>query len=182
MPLKVAILAGGRSRRFGSDKAQAEYAGRRFLDRLLSAAAIAGFEATVIGRTPGPDEHWPGVPDRCPGHGPLGGLATAWTLGFDEVLLVACDLPLLTAADFAWLASRNSGPDGTVAVTDRGPEPCFARYRRRLAGAVDERLADGRRSLRGLIDERDFARVAVPANQAAHLLNVNTPADLERLL
>ena len=88
-----AVLAGGRSSRFGSDKAAALLEGRRLLDH--AATNIAPFVERVV--TVGGDE---GVPDLpAPGLGPLGGIAGALSFaereGFGSVLTIACDMPRL---------------------------------------------------------------------------------------
>ncbi|WP_300539426.1 molybdenum cofactor guanylyltransferase [Sphingosinicella sp.] len=96
MRILGAVLAGGESRRFGSDKAEALLDGKRLIDH--AAASIAPFCETVVivGRTGG-------VPDRpTPGLGPLGGLCGALAYGaehgFDAVLTTACDVPELPEA------------------------------------------------------------------------------------
>ncbi|MBB4630571.1 molybdenum cofactor guanylyltransferase [Sphingosinicella soli] len=96
MRILGAVLAGGESRRFGSDKAEALLDGKRLIDH--AAASIAPFCETVViaGRTGG-------VPDRpAPGLGPLGGLCGALAYGaeqgFEAVLTTACDVPELPEA------------------------------------------------------------------------------------
>ena len=91
-----AVLAGGESRRFGSDKAEALLDGRRLIDH--AAASIAPFckNVVIVGREGG-------VPDRpAPALGPLGGLCGALVYGaengFETVLTTACDVPELPKA------------------------------------------------------------------------------------
>lgn len=87
------VLAGGQSRRFGSDKAAAMIGGMTLLDR--AAAAIRPFceEVATVGRS---WHHLLGLEDwPRPGTGPLGGIAGALhyarQAGYDRVLSVPVD-------------------------------------------------------------------------------------------
>ena len=107
-----AILAGGRSTRFGSDKALALVDGVPLLQRAADALAPQVEALVVCGRA------WPGlatVDDRpAPGLGPLGGLAAALheaaRRGFDAVISVPVDMLRLPAD----LADQLAGGDATV--------------------------------------------------------------------
>ena len=94
MKVLGAIIAGGASTRFGSDKAAALLQGRPLLDHVI-AGMKSRFDALVIvGRD------WPGllqVEDKpASGLGPLGGLCGALDYaqnhGFDAVLSTGCDV------------------------------------------------------------------------------------------
>lgn len=83
-----AVLAGGRSSRFGSDKALAMLDGRSLLDHALAALAPHCDAMIIVGR--GEIADWPRVD-----MGPLGGMAGALThaagAGFDRVLSAPVD-------------------------------------------------------------------------------------------
>ena len=170
MRLLGAILAGGASTRFGSDKAAALLGGRALIDHAADALRPQVETLIVCGRT------WPGlagVPDRpAPGLGPLGGLcaalAHAHDAGLDAVLSVGCDvLPIPT--DLPRLLG--AGPAHVEG------QPLFGLWPAALAVEIDRHLAEGgNRSLRGWI-ERIGAR-SVKLGVSLH--NLNTPADLER--
>jgi molybdenum cofactor guanylyltransferase len=89
-----AILGGGQSRRFGSDKAKALHGGKAMLDAVADSLRPQVDALVVVGRD------WPGlarVDDLpTPGMGPLGGLAGALyhakSHGFDAVLTCGCDV------------------------------------------------------------------------------------------
>ena len=91
------VLAGGASSRFGRDKAEEIYAGRKLID--WSIAALAPFCGAVFvsGHAHPARES---VPDRPrAGLGPLGGLAGALTAardaGYERLLSLPCDTPQL---------------------------------------------------------------------------------------
>lgn len=101
-----AILAGGQARRFGSDKALAQWQGRRLVDHV--AVALAPHCAEVILCGSGREG---GVPDRpAAGRGPLGGLNAALhaaaARGHSHVLVAPCDTPMLPASLLAHLAAQ----------------------------------------------------------------------------
>lgn len=92
-----AVLAGGRSSRFGSDKAEAMLGEHRLLDHALAALSRQCEDVAVVGRTV---PALLSIPDRPgPGLGPLGGLAGAlhYALAhrFDRVLSVPVDCAVL---------------------------------------------------------------------------------------
>lgn len=84
-----AVLAGGRSRRFGSDKAVATLGGRTLLDHALAALQPHCDAVAIVGREGGIAD-WP-----RPDMGPLGGIAAALIhaaeTGFDQVLTAPVD-------------------------------------------------------------------------------------------
>jgi molybdopterin-guanine dinucleotide biosynthesis protein A len=110
MAILGAILAGGKSRRFGSDKALVPIDGRPMLDHVVAALAPQVDALAICGR------EWPGLltlPDHpLPGIGPLAGLCAALDHavrnGFEAVLSVPVDV-LPIPGDLRDLLSGN-GP------------------------------------------------------------------------
>jgi molybdopterin-guanine dinucleotide biosynthesis protein A len=84
-----AVLAGGRSSRFGSDKAVAMLGGRTLLDHALTALAPHCDALVIIGRAGGIAD-WP-RPDMGPLGAIAGALRHAAANGFDQVLTVPVD-------------------------------------------------------------------------------------------
>lgn len=171
-----AILAGGQSRRFGSDKALADLGGQPMITRV--ADALAPFvERIVVCGHPAPPSGMERVADLPhPDLGPLGGLAGALQYaqrhGYAGVLSVGCDTPILDPD----LLSRLGKSERATFVTDA---PIIGYWPADLFDALIAHLAtDPRRSMRGWI----AAIGAVPIALPRPIPNVNTPADLERLL
>jgi molybdopterin-guanine dinucleotide biosynthesis protein A len=162
-----AIVAGGLSRRFGSDKARATIGGTAMLDRVAARLAPQCAGLIVVGRD------WPGIArvEDCPapGLGPLGGLAGALvyarTEGYDTVLTSGCDLPGLPDG----LVTMLSPADAVIA-----DQPTIGLWRTDRADVLMDWLArTERRSIRAWVEQIGARRVA-----AAPIANVNRPEDL----
>ena len=191
MHLAGMVLAGGRSSRFGAEKAVQPLAGRPLLAWTLAAldgacetVAVsarsesgAAMLATSLGRV---------VLNDDPGHpsGPLAGLTAglAWAAagGFDLLATLPCDTPLVSADHIRALIAALEGADGAYAVTVRGPQPLCAVWRSGLHAALAARLAAGdhpaMRDLLAGIEAR-----AVSFDDADAFGNANRPEDLARL-
>lgn len=182
----VAVLAGGRSSRMGFDKAFLKIDGEALLDRQLALAwSLSPAEVWVIGRAQAavPGLHGRAVPDEVPGEGPLGGLATALrSTRAEHVLLLAVDMPALTAGFLRQLLGERSGGVGVVPRLRSRWEPLVAVYPRSLAAPARAALARGRRSMREFAEaSRAAGRVLaldVDPRHEALLVNWNAPSDL----
>jgi molybdenum cofactor guanylyltransferase len=187
--IAVAILAGGESRRMGRDKAVLELDGQTLLERTIGVAHAVTDIVTVVGRSPTGDADqvalW--LEDETPGLGPIGGLETALAHLQRPTILLGCDMPLVDQAALEWLvetfATRpTSATHGVATVRDGRIEPLFSVYMPSVSALVDEMIAEGRRSLTGLIERGAFGRVEVPDVMAEKLVNVNTPAEFRGVL
>ncbi|GHD00377.1 molybdenum cofactor guanylyltransferase [Novosphingobium pokkalii] len=163
-----AVLAGGQSTRFGSDKALAELAGQTLLSRAVQTLARQCEAVVVVGRN---DAAVPCLPDRPrAGMGPLGGIAAALHHaaghGFDAVLTTAVD---------------SFGFDADL-VAQLSPAPAFCQNQPVIglwpasAAAVADALlgGTGKHSLRAFVAATGARPVAL--SRIPH--NINTPADL----
>ena len=136
MRILGAVLAGGASTRFGSDKALALFAGQPLIAHAIAALAPQVESLVIVGRD------WPGLlrVDDLPvaGLGPIGGLCGALShghaQGFDAVLVAPCDTLGLPAD----LAARLS-PGPAVARGQRS----IGLWPTSLAPALLARLASG---------------------------------------
>jgi molybdopterin-guanine dinucleotide biosynthesis protein A len=182
----VAILAGGQATRFGGrDKSALLVDGRTILDRQIAALAPLTDDLMVVGdRDVAPcATRLRAIPDAVPGCGPLGGLHAA--LGAargDVLLLVACDMPYLSAPFAEYLLALAGDADIVVPQTERGYHPLCAVYSRACLEPAAAQLADRRLKMRELVDRmrtrvvpvEDIRRFGDPRRLLA---NVNTPAD-----
>jgi molybdopterin-guanine dinucleotide biosynthesis protein A len=199
--LSAAILAGGRATRFGGlDKSALAVDGRTIFDRQVAELSKIAGEILLVGRTlPEMSRPRPGVTpisDLMPGYGPLGGLHAALRAARSHVVVVvACDMPYVSAPFLAYLASLTGGPgergepDEFIAVvpqTERGYHPLCAAYTRTAIEPIERRLAAGHLKMTDLLADirlrvvtaHDIGRFGDPHQLLA---NVNTPAEYESL-
>ena len=169
-----AVLAGGSSRRMGTDKATLHVDGEPMARRVARALTDGGCEPVVAvggpevaGLAPVPDEH--------PGEGPLGAVITALRyLGVDTVV-AACDLPDLDARTVERVAGAPTGAATLrVACTDR-LQPHLARWPIALLPVLEQQFADGERSLRAALAKVDVEDVPVDPHR---LVDLDTPVDI----
>jgi molybdenum cofactor guanylyltransferase len=169
MNILGAILAGGQSNRFGSDKAQARHNGVRLIDHVAAALSPQCLAIVVIGRD---ESGYTCAKDRPAANmGPLAGLAGALAYaqgkGFDHVLSVGTD----TLGIPHDLCIRLQPAPSYIAG-----QPIIGLWPVTALALIDQILAnDGRRSMRHFT-ERLGARLLVVENAPA---NINTPEDLE---
>jgi len=174
-----AVLAGGRSSRFGRDKATAAFEGVTMLERVRATLARVTGEVVVIG---GEGSE---VAEPEPGAGPLqaviAALREARRRGAEAVVVLACDLPVIDEATVARLAAPLG--DGRVARVPRVGghlQVLAARWEVAALEGLERAWDEGERSLR-----RACARLAVSIEddlEARALADVDTPSDLARLL
>ena len=194
--VSAAILAGGRATRFGGgDKGSLVVDGRTIFERQVSELSQIAGEILVVGpRAPRPGIRGPrdadavrAVADLVPGLGPLGGLHTALTEAKGDVtIVVACDMPYVSARFLAYLVALADEADAVVPQTERGYHPLCAAYTRATIDPVARRLAAGQLKMTDLL--ADVRLRVVTADEIGRfgerhrlLANVNTPAEYDGL-
>ncbi|WP_052195233.1 molybdenum cofactor guanylyltransferase [Deinococcus radiopugnans] len=176
------ITAGGRSSRFGSDKALALLDGQPLLRHV--ADSLQACPTRLLIAPPGRYTlaGWEVIPDTRPGEGPLAGLEAALNHAQTPWLaFTGVDLPGLTPGFWGALArARTPAARAVLALDGAGrPQPLAGLYHCDLLPHVTALLDSGERRL----------RLAAPPEQcmflaglSSALRNVNTPADLTALV
>jgi molybdopterin-guanine dinucleotide biosynthesis protein A len=187
MALSVAILAGGRSSRMGTDKAFVPVGGRPIIEWIVAQVSALGDETILITNRPADYAHL-GLPmfqDVLPNHGALGGLYSALARAHNpHVLCVACDMPFAERALLDHLIQLRGEADVVMPRLGGEAEPFRAVYARAaclspMRAALEAKrwransfLPDVRvRFVEDVeLDQFDPQRIS--------FFNVNTPADL----
>ena len=92
------ILAGGKSRRYGRNKALVEFEGMRLIERTVTVMRAVFDQVILVTNTPHEYAYLglPMVQDLIRGLGPLGGIYTGLEMTTEEAgFFVACDMPFL---------------------------------------------------------------------------------------
>jgi molybdopterin-guanine dinucleotide biosynthesis protein A len=182
------ILAGGASRRFGSDKALAELGGRPLISHVIARAApqvdalvlnaSGDFAATNLAV----------VPDRLLGEGPLSGLLAglSWAKDHDfaYVATFSCDTPFFPTDIVALLHhALSDGADCAMARCCDQIHGTFALTRTSALPRIEEAFSSGLRSLKALggILRCTFADISRDRTNPScdAFFNINHPGDLE---
>jgi molybdopterin-guanine dinucleotide biosynthesis protein A len=184
------LIAGGRAVRMGGlQKGWLRADGEPIAERTMRLYRRTFAAALVVANDPAPWERLgaPVVPDAIPAKGAPGGLHAALLHAKTEWIFTAgCDMPFLSAAGIALLASRREGAMAVIPRWDGWLEPLHAFWSRRCLPAVERLLREGEPSMQSLarsigarIVEEEEWRAIDPAGRAFE--NVNTPEDAARL-
>ena len=179
------VLAGGKSRRMGQDKALLRNDGRSQLAHAVDLLGTVTEHAYVSARADQADEperaRYEQIVDRYEDIGPVAGILSALDAHPNAAwLVVACDLPNIDATTLEFLVQHRSPGKPFTAFRsnhDGLPEPLCAIYRPGSAEIIRRFVDEGIVCPRKILIRSDTCLLEQP-NPAA-LDNVNTPDDLE---
>jgi molybdopterin-guanine dinucleotide biosynthesis protein A len=181
--IEAFILTGGASRRMGTDKSQLLIEGQTFTARIAQTLLNVTDSVCVVGREA--DSSLPSVGDVYPEWGALGGLHAALSACSREwAVVVACDLPFVTAEFFSFLAEKRLDHEAVVPVQEDGrPQPLAALYRvEPCRQRATDLIEAGRRRPLDLLEAVktrwvSFAEIRNLAQAERFFVNINTPSD-----
>ncbi|MGL6235553.1 MAG: molybdenum cofactor guanylyltransferase [Segniliparus sp.] len=183
------VLAGGGSRRMGTDKTRLVFDGKPLLERSLEAMRpYCAEQSGGAGMFVVFGEHERPVPDgvralrdEVLGQGPLRGLATglsaASASGAAAAVVLSADLPLITAAVVGeLLAAFEAGrAEALLAADHERTHPLVAVCSTALAAPAVAALAAGKRAMMEFLNSRAIRKTQV--SEPLALSNVNTPQE-----
>lgn len=192
MKLCGVLLAGGRSSRMGTDKCLLKIRDRalwqRQVERLLRVSHCVAVAA------PSRPEWMPSnlafVPDTPTAGGPLAGILPAlnWSCGegATHLLVLAVDMPNVTAQGLGNLVRRCSNGQGVVPLTDSSLEPLCAVYPTAALKYIEADALLGNFAMRGIARRLIALGLLMPADVTGTLsmknpmfVNWNTPGDMK---
>ncbi|MGH7601119.1 MAG: molybdenum cofactor guanylyltransferase [bacterium] len=183
------ILAGGKSRRFGENKALFKIDGRAVIETVI-AAVPPDRPVFIVTHSPAAYAHLglPAMPDQYPNAGPLAGIHAGLSHSPCEWnFFLACDFPSLRTAVIeevlAAFFNTNKEKEGAPVIlpeTAEGLQPLCALWSKSTLPFVEAALNGGQRSVKSVLAQLSLHRVSLSEPEA--LLNLNTPEDLRNYL
>ena len=189
MSVSAAIMAGGKSRRMGRDKAWIELDGVPLIRRVADVLREVADEVIVVANEPRYGSlGLRVVPDRYPEGGALGGIATGVdAAAYDTVLIAACDLPFLSAAVWRVLIAHAGEADVVIPRVAGEYETLHALYAKACVPAMARALGEGRMRVISFFGDVRVLAIDEPELRAVDpqlraFTNVNTPEELATAL
>jgi len=183
------VLAGGKSTRYGTNKAFAEIQGIRLVERTIRVMGSVFERLLIVTNTP--DEFayldLPMVEDLIKGFGPLGGIYTGLEAIDDEAgFFVACDMPFLRENFLRHMVSLRGDHDAVVPRVRWMVEPLHALYAKKCLPAIRESIHSREYQILKFfqkikvryVEEEEIRRIDPDLKS---FFNINRPEDLERI-
>ncbi len=143
------ILAGGKSSRFGSNKALALVDNRPMIRHAMDILESLFPEHLLV--TNSPEEYsftgWNITPDIYPGCGPLAGIHAALTrVKSEKIFVVGCDMPYIKAEVIQFICDQYANnADAVIPETPNGLEPLHGLYHKNCIQQLSSELQLGQR-------------------------------------
>jgi molybdenum cofactor guanylyltransferase len=174
------VLAGGKSRRFGSDKARFVYEGKAMMQWVLDSFGLAS-ERFIVANEPYDEFNVPVYADVISSPTPLSGIHSALVHAkHDWVAVAACDMPYLTTGYWQTLQSYCHDTKAVVVESSFGLEPLAAFYHRNLIQAIEAALKQEQKAVHLFLQTIDKTVLKAEALnlQSNTFLNINQLEDV----
>ena len=189
-PTVGVVLAGGQSRRFGQEKAVANFRGRALMDAV--ADCLSGCASLAVSAKPhsqaaqrAREQGWAVLhDDAAHPSGPLSGVCAAlkWAdaRGYAFLATAPCDAPLLPRTLFSSMHDALGDAPAVYAVTKNGEHPLCALWRVSLSRPLARLLDAGAHpSVRDFLHQHGARQLTF--GRAERFANANTVNDLSAL-
>ena len=182
------ILAGGKSRRMGLNKAFLKYRDTTFIEHQIKMLRKI-FDEIILSANDAntyTSLKLPIVSDIMPEKGPLSGICAGLSRArSSHAFVIACDMPFINEKLILYLKNQINGYDVVVPQTSRGLEPMHAFYSRNCVQPMLRCLEEGRLRIIDffsevkvkIVDEKEFAGLDASLQS---LINLNTPDEYKK--
>ncbi len=192
--ITCAILAGGKSRRFGKNKLLLEYKGKSFLQLTIDKLSEISKEIIIAGRNfeeiQACTYKYKCFKDDYILKASIVGIHTALKYSNnDMVLVVAGDLPLLKSEVLKLLVSKyiSCNCEAVIPVVRGFIEPLVALYSRKTLDIIEENIENNKLKIADFIKKIDIYKLSekeikVVDPELVSFFNINTKEDYSKLL
>jgi molybdenum cofactor guanylyltransferase len=185
MDAGVIILSGGKSSRMGTNKALLKIAEKPNVERIKEELANK-FEKFLLVTNDLEAYQFleiPMITDEFPGHGPLAGIHAGLKSAETEInLVVACDMPFISAGLGSILVENSKEYDAVIPVIAGKQHPLFAVYHKRILPILENCLESDRLRIKHMLEavnvlymnEKDFRQYSESSLERI-FFNMNHP-------
>lgn len=161
------VLAGGRSRRMGQNKALLEFNGKPLARHMMGVLRLTGLRHIYVS---GDVEGYPCIPDAQPFSGPAQAIVNVWREipGYQGYLFVPVDMPFLTPEALKDLLKHRTGT-----YFQDSPLPAY------FTPPFKEFTGD---SVRDLMATQEAVGIPLPEQDCSCLRNLNTPDEWQQAM
>ena len=181
MQLSAIIIAGGKSRRMGTDKTQLIWQGKTLLQKAVD--LLQNFtNDIVISANVKLQTDYPVIPDKQKNMGPMGGLqAGLQAIRYSKVLVLPADMPLLDKSVIEILIQKaDEQKDINVFNTGNRMQMLVGIYDKNILPLIEKQIAEKDYKLRNLLQKSAYHLID-GSSFAGKFINVNTPDEWEKL-
>ncbi|MCF7915300.1 MAG: molybdenum cofactor guanylyltransferase [Spirochaetaceae bacterium] len=186
--ITAGILAGGRSRRLGRDKAFLNWQGRSLIEWSVMRAKGITSNVYLLAKDRAAYQHLscPVLPDFYSTSSPLSGILTVGPFVKQWLLLLACDIVLFSDRLLPFLWEQRTPGKAVVVRSKEGLQPLLGLYPVELMGYWEQAYQNGNYKLQPtlqLMPRIEVAEYELPRPQQGEepFLNINRAADVEQL-
>jgi len=183
------ILSGGKSSRMGKNKALLPINDKTNIERIRDELKSLFDDIILVTNDSETYEflNLKSVSDKFPGKGPLAGIhAGLMASDYEENIVVACDMPFVSAELAATLVQNLKHYDAIIPVIDGKQHPLFAAYQKRIVPEIEVCLQEDRLRVIHLLDklnvrypDGDFLQSYSDVRLDNIFFNMNVPEEYE---
>lgn len=183
------ILSGGKSSRMGKNKALLPFNDKTNIERIRDELQSLFDDIILVTNDPESYEflNLKSVSDEFPGKGPLAGIhAGLMASDYEENIVVACDMPFVSAELASTLVQGLKHYDAIIPVIGGKRHPLFAAYQKRIVPEIEACLKEDRLRVIHLLDKLNVRYLEETELQAYSdgsleeiFFNMNVPEEYE---
>jgi molybdopterin-guanine dinucleotide biosynthesis protein A len=172
----------------GKDKAFLLWDGKPLIQHVIDAAAAITDKVCIVADSEEYDQFGlQRLQDRYTDHGPVGGIYTALENALtDRVLILGCDMPMLTPAYLEYLVQNAVDCEAAVSFYDARLHPLAAVYHKDCLPKLADQLLNKRLRMMEALELLQCKQVEVNSSHSFYnpdlFFNVNTPEKYALLL
>jgi len=186
--ISVVILAGGKNSRIKKEKSLLKINGDHLIDKQVQLLSNIFENIIIVTSKDEIKRKFPDlliVEDEFKNCGPLGGIHTAMKhASTSSIFVFACDMPNLTNSIILQQVAtfRNTTCDILVPRHEEGIEPLHAIYSNTNLPFLEKCLVAGRYSVRSFYNQVNAGYLDLEAKHINGFFNINTYADLKKIV